>query len=259
MIIVCEDKLDDIRGIEGESSRIDPSVRAEMNAMLAVKTHDQLVQLQDQVRAKLQSGEPVDVEYWEGLLKSIIVWRAKSKLRALHSVVLSNRIEFLRKKQREEALRQQTELVDQLLDGGLPVGDEKAQATGALTAAEVEADEQARFEAEYDAEDMEPPMLAPGTSLSHEDRRLAVLDPAEDLRALMEARRHVIGSVFVPRARVAQSFGGGGEGEADAAVALYKAEASKALDVEEEVFNQAEELARQSYSWEDKYRPRKPR
>jgi hypothetical protein len=45
-----------------------------------------------------------------------------------------------------------------------------------------------------------------------------------------------------------------------ASEALYRAEAEKELDEEEEIFNTEEDLpTRISYNWEDKYRPRKPR
>ena len=42
--------------------------------------------------------------------------------------------------------------------------------------------------------------------------------------------------------------------------ALYRAEAERELDEEEELFNLEENIANPiSYNWEDKYRPRKPR
>lgn len=45
-----------------------------------------------------------------------------------------------------------------------------------------------------------------------------------------------------------------------ASEALYRAEAERDLDEEEELFNLEETIANPtSYNWEDKYRPRKPR
>lgn len=45
-----------------------------------------------------------------------------------------------------------------------------------------------------------------------------------------------------------------------ASEALYRAEAERELDEEEELFNLEENIAHPtSYNWEDKYRPRKPR
>ena len=46
----------------------------------------------------------------------------------------------------------------------------------------------------------------------------------------------------------------------DAEEALYRAEAEKELDEEEELFNMEETINNPTtYNWEDKYRPRKPR
>ena len=229
-----------------------------MNKMLSSKTHDQLLTLQDQVQAKLRSGEPVDVEYWEGLLKSIVVWRAKAKLRALHSVVLSNRIEHLRKKQRQEALRQQTELAEQVEDDA---DDEERPEDLAPEASLPIRSVQERADAEYDATEMDPPSIPANGPVPRDDQRWQILDEPAELSSLMEARKRIISSLFVPRARQAPGKVAkeSEEDVQDASAAMYRAEASKALDVEEEAFNQAEEMARQSYSWEDKYRPRKPR
>lgn len=114
MIVVCDDKLEELRAEAGEisqeagiRSRLDPSVKKDMNEMLSKKTYNELLALQDQVRKKLQSGEPVDVEYWEGLLKTIVVWRAKAKLSDMHEVIIRNRLEHLRRRQTIETERRQ--------------------------------------------------------------------------------------------------------------------------------------------------------
>ena len=91
-------------------SRANATVKAEITRLLSGKTYEQLVALQGQVQRKLASGEPVDVEYWEGLLKELIVWKAKGKLRDMHEVVLNNRLEQLRRKQRDEAVRYKEEI-----------------------------------------------------------------------------------------------------------------------------------------------------
>lgn len=53
------------------------AVESDIAALLAGKTYDQLVSLQRQIQDKLTSGEPVDVDYWEGLLKKLLVWKSK--------------------------------------------------------------------------------------------------------------------------------------------------------------------------------------
>ena len=80
----------------------------------------------------------------------------------------------------------------------------------------------------------------------------------------MEQRRSVAGSRFVPKTAQApvevESEEPTASGTDLASEALYRAEAERELDEEEELFNVEEDIAHPtSYNWEDKYRPRKPR
>ena len=76
MMVVCKDWLERLRSrrSKNDSTAI---VESDVNALLNGKSYEQLSQLQRQIQNKLASGEPVDVEYWEGLLKSLLVWKAK--------------------------------------------------------------------------------------------------------------------------------------------------------------------------------------
>ena len=78
----------------------------------------------------------------------------------------------------------------------------------------------------------------------------------------MQQRRNVAGTRFIPKTVEAAPEQESVEApsNADLAEALYRAEAERELDEEEELFNVEESIARPtSYNWEDKYRPRKPR
>lgn len=92
-MVVCKDRLERLRA----NVRMGPDVLAahaavetEISTILSGRSYDQLIALQRQVQAKLQSGEPLDTDYWEGLLKSLLVWKAKVQysLRYLHPPVL---------------------------------------------------------------------------------------------------------------------------------------------------------------------------
>lgn len=94
MLLVCASVLEDLRAQRrlghaqyAEEHRNSAAVKAEIATMLADKTFDELAALQNQVQKKLQSREPIDVEYWENLLKELIVWKAKvrSRVRSLAS------------------------------------------------------------------------------------------------------------------------------------------------------------------------------
>lgn len=80
----------------------------------------------------------------------------------------------------------------------------------------------------------------------------------------MAQRRAVAASRFVPKTAqpvVESEAPEVTNSNADlASEALYRAEAERELDEEEELFNVEEHIAHPtSYNWEDKYRPRKPR
>jgi len=78
-----------------------------------------------------------------------------------------------------------------------------------------------------------------------------------------EQRRVVVASRFVPKAaqpEVQPQDEEAPSGADLASEALYRAEAERDLDEEEELFNLEENIANPTtYNWEDKYRPRKPR
>ena len=81
MMVVCKDRIDrkrDDKRIGREAADVNAAVEADITALLQGKTYDQLVALQRQIQAKLSSGEPLDTDYWEGLLKSLLVWKRVS-------------------------------------------------------------------------------------------------------------------------------------------------------------------------------------
>lgn len=267
MLIVCDDKLEQLQeeqdhavgaATPATNARQDPEERGRINHMLSSKSTDELQQLQDQVRAKLASGEPVDVEYWERVLKSIVVWRAKARLRDMHEAVLSNRLEYLRRKQRDEAARQQHELLVQTADDSDAEQETRsAAADGRDAVCRFEADEeQAALEALYDPDEMEPAPIH-ASQLSYEERRLPIRTLREHLEELVAARRRVAGQLFIPRTRPNDIDSGLSDNPAER---MFMQEASRALDVTEEVMQGGDEvLGHQTYQWQDKYRPRKPR
>lgn len=77
MMVVCEDRLDRLRTDERLGVEASAAVETDIAALLSGKTYDQLMSLQKQVQDKITSGEPIDTDYWEGLLKQLVVWKAK--------------------------------------------------------------------------------------------------------------------------------------------------------------------------------------
>jgi Cactus-binding C-terminus of cactin protein/Conserved mid region of cactin len=66
-------------------SRAVTSVADDIDTLLSSKSHDQLLTLEAQVQRKLSSDEPVDVDYWQQLLRSLKIWKARARIRDFHA------------------------------------------------------------------------------------------------------------------------------------------------------------------------------
>ncbi|GAA5980875.1 hypothetical protein JCM10908_003898 [Rhodotorula pacifica] len=241
-------------------TRANASVKAEITRLLNGKTHDQLVQLQHQVQAKLASGEVIDVDYWEGLLKELVVQKAKAKLRDMHEVVLNNRLEQLRKRQRDEALRYAQEVKNAIHVPMAESLDEDDDQEEEEEDTDVQEEEEETGRAEVVAEtwdDKWEPVLH--KRIPEECRTCQVVDYAEDRKKLYAARRAVAQARFVVKPRAIATASGGEGTSTNKDEEIYQAAVGQGFDDEEEFFNMEAEMSKQSYTWEDKYRPRKPR
>src|SRR5271170_710310 len=83
-------------------SRAVTNVASEIDSLLSTKTHEQLKTLESQIRNKLSSDEPVDVDYWNHLLHSLKIWKAKSQLKEMALPILQTRPKPAPKTQPEE-------------------------------------------------------------------------------------------------------------------------------------------------------------
>jgi hypothetical protein len=102
MKVICRDRLRQL-GPTRVNGRSISGVSAEVDRLLGPKTLEQLSTLEKQVKAKLESNEPIDVEYWEQLLESISVYRAKAESRNIYESIIDTRFRVLRQQQIEEA------------------------------------------------------------------------------------------------------------------------------------------------------------
>ena len=183
MMVVCSSALEILRSERTmgraafmEQNRASEAVKSDITNLLKGKSLTELRQLQESVRAKLSSGDPIDVEYWEGLLKELAVWMAKAKLRTMHEVVLRNRLEHLRRKQRDEAVRVQSDLAREVQED-----DEEAARILAAKGDEEEKPPQEIVREKWE-DAMEPKLV---TRIPMEDQHLQLIEPAEDLERLV--------------------------------------------------------------------------
>jgi hypothetical protein len=91
-MVVCKDCLDRIQMDQRMGGASAAAVESDVTALLAGKSYEHLVALQKSIQAKLSSGEPIDTDYWEDLLKKLLVWKAKVSLRAFLPVYCAHNI-----------------------------------------------------------------------------------------------------------------------------------------------------------------------
>ncbi|KAH7001410.1 mid region of cactin-domain-containing protein [Ilyonectria destructans] len=110
---LCADRKSKLNP-QGREERVVSSVSDDIDKILAPKTHDQLEGLEKQIKAKLQSNEDIDTDYWEQLLRSLLVWKARAKLNQVYEAIKTSRINQLKEINPTKA---------KALDEGLPITD----------------------------------------------------------------------------------------------------------------------------------------
>lgn len=80
MLIVCEDKISELDPNRVEQGVVAPHIAQDIASKMAGKSYEELTLLQGQIQRKLGAGGAIDVDYWEALLKTLIVWKAKVTL-----------------------------------------------------------------------------------------------------------------------------------------------------------------------------------
>lgn len=80
-------------------------VSADIERLLGTKSLQELEGLEKQILSKLQSNEPIDVEYWEQLLNNVAVYKSRAELSSVYEKIIQNRLDILKGEQRAEAFK----------------------------------------------------------------------------------------------------------------------------------------------------------
>jgi hypothetical protein len=108
MKIICRDRQRSLSS--APEGRVLNSVAADINKILKPKSFEELEKLEVQVTRKLNSNDPIDTDYWEELLRSLTVWKARAKLKKVYQAVIEERVQTLRIQQQAEAESIRTKL-----------------------------------------------------------------------------------------------------------------------------------------------------
>ncbi|KAK3341907.1 mid region of cactin-domain-containing protein [Lasiosphaeria hispida] len=102
LLVLCADRRQKLKP-QGPEGRALASVASDVDNILSPKSLEQLEALEKQIRTKLQSNEPIDTDYWEELLKSLLMYKAKSKLGKVCEAIKAAKVELLRPLDPEKA------------------------------------------------------------------------------------------------------------------------------------------------------------
>jgi len=184
MKVLTHDRLSNLK--PSLNNRSVSSVASDVDKLLSSKTLPELNKLESQIEAKLNSNEPIDVDYWNELLRSLRIWKAKASLKNMYSKVISSRLEILRRQQREEAetVRQKLEAI---LGGAKEVVEEGTQTPPKVVYRESRPLPYSR--------DMDPEPLL---KLRYEDKALESIDETDFLRTLATSRRRIQKAGYIP-------------------------------------------------------------
>ncbi|KAL4890789.1 mid region of cactin-domain-containing protein [Aspergillus ambiguus] len=255
MKVICRDR----QKTTAPEGRAISSVAADINKLLSPKSYEQLQALEVQVKKKLDSNEPIDTDYWEELLRSLTVWKARAKLKKVYQAVIDERVRGLRQQQREEA--------------------ESVRAKLAPLAPVVHTDATGQTDDGKEFRGLDPDPLL---QIRPEDKVLEVLDEAAFLNQVGRDRQKILKMGFVPiRQRQTEKPSAAPVNQASnapvatastrfsaipnedfsqATKALYERELARGISENEEIFTGEEAVSTTSQpQWASKYRPRKPR
>jgi hypothetical protein len=209
-----------------------------------------LEKLEKQIRTKLSSNEPIDTDYWEHLLKSLLSYKARAKLRSISQSILDTRMGGLRRQQAAEA-----EALRLQLEERAPISTSDAGVTE---------EDGERIDGERHPLDPEPLLR-----LRPEDKSLEAMSEQEFVEKLAEERRKVSKLGYVPSRGQAgaltgqpnakrQRTDGGDAGGSSSNV--FDREVARGLGENEELFTQEEEvITKNRAQWAGQHRPRKPK
>ena len=181
--MICKDHEAKIAPIktQGQSAN---TVSADVERLLSPKSLEELSALEKQIEGKLQSKEPIDVEYWEQLLRNVAVYKARAELDAVYKSIIESRLNELRGEQREQAA-QAKEKLRLILTNVECTSDVATEAPNPDKNTLFERRSEIQYSRELDPE----PLL----KLHAEDKGLDVMDEKAFMDRIVSSRRHRYG------------------------------------------------------------------
>lgn len=254
MKTICQDRRKHFAATQS-SARGVSSVAGNIDKLLAPKSLADLLKLEGQIKSKLSSNEPIDTDYWEHLLQSLLIYKARANLRKISQSILESRLGGLRKQQAAEADALKSRL-EARLRTGLQANEQSPP--GSVNPAAANGVDGERYSLDPE------PLLR----LRTEDKTLDALTAKEFARGVVEDRRKVLKLGYVP----GQKRGGDssstessskrqriGEPQESKTSAMFDREVARGLSANEELLTSEVPVeTKNKHLWPANVRPRKP-
>ena len=245
MNILCKDQYRRHEAVRPEG-RIMNSVASDIDQLLSPKSFEELEKLEGQITKRLSSNEPIDTDYWQHLLNSLLVWKAKAKLKKLsHSILVA----------RKQKLKQDMKIEASLLRTGMErAGRPEPRAS-------------------ISADLLDPDPLL---QLRPQDKGLSIVDESMFLKNVSLDRIKIMNMSYVPaRADATKTTPGplpdftaattsldkpAASDHSQTTSTLYNKDLARGFGEDEEIFTGEEEVeTKNKDAWVGKHRPRKPK
>ncbi|POS85608.1 hypothetical protein EPUL_004141 [Erysiphe pulchra] len=271
MRTICEDLRQKLNPLNQEG-RVVGSVASDVDKLLRPKTYEQLETLEKQIRAKLKSNVPLDVDYWDYLLRSLLLWKAKAKLKEVYQTVINSRLDTLRKQHLEDANRARVKMQEIISAFSRDfTKNNKPELTSISSGSQQPT---FSYHPAYD------PSPFPKRDLR--EKSTGIIDEAMFLKKVVVERQGLLKSGILPLRQTTtekntilsshatsvndlplgsqRNLNSTNDDVSQTTKALYEREAARGIDEDEEIFTGEEAVTTVAKpQWADKYRPRKPR
>lgn len=254
MKTICQDRQKHFQSAQS-SARGVSAVAGNIDKLLAPKSLADLQKLEGQIRTKLSSNDPIDTDYWEHLLQSLLIYKARANLRKVTQSIRESRLGGLRKQQAAEADALISRLQARLLVG-LQSSEQSSTTDGAP----------ATCQSSDDRHTLDPePLLR----LRPEDKPLDSSTDKEFAHDLVADRRKVLKLGYVPGQKRGIDPGSSlepstkrqrtGEPQNTKTSAIFDREVARGLsDNEELLTTEIPVETKNKHTWPADVRPRKP-
>lgn len=286
--IVTEDELKKLQKLDKDSSEhagdrregINQAVLHDVSNLFRGKTYNQLIELENSIKIKINTEIGIDIGYWESLLSQLKAHMARARLRDKHKEVLTQKLNSLKKQQGIQNEDSEESLFDKRIKERIRKEEENYESKKReISAKDISTDDSDNEENDFDkmenvneneeADEIDMRSLAivdyqagdySPVLIQQDDLPVDtfILSQKEDNKRLQLKRNQVLGTGSV-RPDEEEEF----EKKAREKIEIGEEELSGDEQSEKKLKDKSNTqeitLEQQTYSWADKYRPRKPR